>query len=1105
MFKFFWGKGSQQSADRLKIQKELFQFQKTIQHGFPSKPTALAWDPVLRLLCIGTKAGAIKIFGAPGVEFYGQHDKDAIISHLYFIPGQGRVISLCEDNSLHLWEIVTENTPSLKRVHSQSLEGKLKKISACWVESNRENFLIGTENGNIYVMDLVKFEVTESVIYLDVVMQKFLVLYFNSVTEDFKVNPGAVETVSERPGHPDHILIGYTRGLLVLWNRKSLSAEQTFVASQQLEGASWHSSGKQFVTAHNDGSYIIWTVNQGEGDAVIKKEPATTSPYGPFPCKALSKILWSGTGENESDVIAFGGGMPRASYGDRFTVSVVKGETSHVTFDLTSKVIDFCLIAESDTKLTEALVVLAEEELIVIDLITQGWPAFSSPYLASLHCSAITAQTTVSVTSRLYDKIISHPQVLASSTKISSRPWPVNGGVPEKNSDDDSSSHLLLLTGHEDGSVRFWDASTAALHQIAKFSTAPCFSSDELDSPPDDEDGEAEEDEWPPFRKVGVFDPYSDDPRLAVKKLCLCPVTGLLSVAGTAGQVVVAELSETQKEKEIPVTLVNIVSDRDNFVWKGHDKLPVRKGSSSFKPGFQPTSILQLHPPAAATALALHADWSVLAVGTAHGLALYDTIHHREVVAKCTLNPNDMSGAGDQPMSRRKSFKKSLRESFRRLRKGRSQRPNVAPKSSPTSPITKSHEPSSSNAGPSTAAEVRPVERQIEARTTDDGMGSMVRCLFMAKTFVLSQSLNTTATLWAGTNSGAIYVFNLALPAGDKRKNDPVGAQLAKEIQLKHRAPVVSINIIDGNCASLGGSSATSNSSPSDGSAPHRVVISSEEQFKVFTLPNLRPYGKYKLTAYTGCQVRRVAVIPFTSRSDASYKENCLVCLSNQGDFHILSLPDLRRQMNAQAIKKEDIHATSTVVLTHQGEALYMLSSSEIQRVALSARDGLQIRCRIPEVSKSALPVTTHSDVSSEPTIDSGIDAGLSSSEKADVAQVADIISTIPATASTPRDGELDKSHGSSNEINNSTIVSVEPETSFGDMTVDSIKDHLVTSLEECRIIEAKTERRIQETVTVTKTSTVVTSGEIIVNAMQARYNSKKPINLIQRQGLILA
>jgi len=38
------------------------------------------------------------------------------------------------------------------------------------------------------------------------------------------------------------------------------------------------------------------------------------------------------------------------------------------------------------------------------------------------------------------------------------------------------------------------------------------------------------------------------------------------------------------------------------------------------------------------------------------------------------VNVTDLSGAGDAPISRRKSFKKSLRESFRRLRKGRSAR-----------------------------------------------------------------------------------------------------------------------------------------------------------------------------------------------------------------------------------------------------------------------------------------------------------------------------------------------------------------------------------------------------------------------------------------------
>lgn len=54
-------------------------------------------------------------------------------------------------------------------------------------------------------------------------------MYLNSVAEDFKVNPGAIEAVSEQPGNPDHILIGYSRGLIVLWNRKSLSATQVYL------------------------------------------------------------------------------------------------------------------------------------------------------------------------------------------------------------------------------------------------------------------------------------------------------------------------------------------------------------------------------------------------------------------------------------------------------------------------------------------------------------------------------------------------------------------------------------------------------------------------------------------------------------------------------------------------------------------------------------------------------------------------------------------------------------------------------------------------------------------------------------------------------------
>jgi len=45
----------------------------------------------------------------------------------------------------------------------------------------------------------------------------------------------------------------------------------------------------------------------------------------------------------------FAGGMPRASYGDRFTVSVMHGD-SHVVLDFTSKVVDFVTLGKNDDR-----------------------------------------------------------------------------------------------------------------------------------------------------------------------------------------------------------------------------------------------------------------------------------------------------------------------------------------------------------------------------------------------------------------------------------------------------------------------------------------------------------------------------------------------------------------------------------------------------------------------------------------------------------------------------------------------------------------------------------------------------------------------------------
>jgi len=86
----------------------------------------------------------------------------------------------------------------------------------------------------------------------------------------------------------------------------------------------------------------------------------------------------------------------------------------------------------------------------------------------------------------------------------------------------------------------------------------------------------------------------------------------------------------------------------------------------------------------------------------------------------------------------------------------------------------------------------------------------------------------TTPTLWAGTNAGTIYAFTVGIPGGERRSKEDVSCQIAKEIQLKHRAPVLSVIVLDCNAGVVDGFSPQH-----DHLGPHKVIISSEEQIKV--------------------------------------------------------------------------------------------------------------------------------------------------------------------------------------------------------------------------------------------------------------------------------
>ncbi|KTG02757.1 hypothetical protein cypCar_00036228 [Cyprinus carpio] len=44
------------------LQSEHFQLCKTVRHGFPYQPSSMAFDPVQKILAIGTQSGALRLY-----------------------------------------------------------------------------------------------------------------------------------------------------------------------------------------------------------------------------------------------------------------------------------------------------------------------------------------------------------------------------------------------------------------------------------------------------------------------------------------------------------------------------------------------------------------------------------------------------------------------------------------------------------------------------------------------------------------------------------------------------------------------------------------------------------------------------------------------------------------------------------------------------------------------------------------------------------------------------------------------------------------------------------------------------------------------------------
>ena len=114
------------------------------------------------------------------MEFYGSHEEEVPVTQVLFLPGLGRLVTLTENNSLHLWE--TQGT-QLVRLKSTHLDGRLKQFTQLCLDSEKRIVHLGTEGGNIYRLNLWTFEIDETIVYQASRTLPFLGRYLTLVTQ----------------------------------------------------------------------------------------------------------------------------------------------------------------------------------------------------------------------------------------------------------------------------------------------------------------------------------------------------------------------------------------------------------------------------------------------------------------------------------------------------------------------------------------------------------------------------------------------------------------------------------------------------------------------------------------------------------------------------------------------------------------------------------------------------------------------------------------------------------------------------------------------------------------------------------------------------------
>ncbi|XP_023316381.1 syntaxin-binding protein 5 isoform X8 [Trichogramma pretiosum] len=938
------------------LRSEHFQVKKTFRHGFPYQPTAMAFDPVQKLLAIGTKSGSLRILGSPGVDVHIKHDGGCAVTQLQFLVNEGALVSSTADDTLHLWNF-RQKIPQVV----QSLKFQRERITCMHLPLQSKWLYVGTERGNIHVLHIETF-----------VLSGYVINWNKAIEVSRKTHPGAVVHLSDNPLDLSKMLIGYETGQMVLWDLKSKQAEFRWQADEPLRSISWHHEGKQFMCSHTDGSLTTWLVRQAKPINVTHPHAKSTKDGEPEPCKAIQKVEWKLSRSGEAYVI-FSGGLAYETTGRTPSITVIQGKTTTV-LEMEHNVVDFVTLCDSpwssDFQDPYAVVVLLQNDLVVIDLLTQGFPCFENPYPMDLHESPVTCCAYFAdCPGDLVPAFYSVGSKSQKKTGFSEKEWPLSGGDWKPNS---SSYNEIILTGHADGSIKFWDASAGTLQVLYKLKTAKLFEKNRTRSLDNEEDP------------------------LAIQLIFLCPESRKLAVVGAGRHVVLFKFKKVESMSEVVTLEVFLVADPNKDTERSPDfdfsnsddakanaeknqPLKVKTGLQKRAAGFQATLVCLTHGPngelpESITAVSMNSSYGLLAYGNDAGLVVVD------IVQKVTLLVMCMSELGGNIDPQRSALRSPKRQEEAASASRRADLDDKARSPSIDQRNTNDNESSDNDKIDSSFQR----SRSSSMSSLENIATETVSCLTFADSYTKKSDSNALPTLWIGTSSGFVQTIVFNTPASGDRNSQPVIISSCNASSFKLKGCMLTISFLDCNGALIPYSyeswkdensdakdrknqgklsstrmspSINSQGSGTDGYEDRQfVVLTSEKQARVVALPSQNCVYKQQLA-----DSNTVIKAEITSLKDSV----CLVCYASNGHICTYSLPSLRPLIDVDLVPVSDLsfqttkhgivdpmlsiwghqlfvngntdQIARTLCFSNKGHALYLSSPSEIQKFTVSS------------------------------------------------------------------------------------------------------------------------------------------------------------------------